>query len=270
MSAEAVDVNFEAPVKSVSIANMVRMREAVIDRLSKARALIEEAGEMAKRAHLGFPGIDVSSPGNGSKHPLLSPYGMGTMRAAVDCAAWKYLMDESGLRTFMDAEARRKWDSGLYDREVPELTPETIEATFRKMHDSRAEMFERGVIRCFKQLSWNYKTNSPWRFGKRIILRHLFSVYGGSMFANYRATDELDDLMRVFHVLDGKPEPDHRHAMYSLINANERAMQCENEYVHIKWFKKGSGHVTFKRPDLVDKLNQIVAKHYPGALAHDN
>ncbi|WP_205395345.1 DUF4942 domain-containing protein, partial [Salmonella enterica] len=27
---------------------------------------------------------------------------------------------------------------------------------------------------------------------------------------------------------------------------------------------KGSGHITFKRLDLVENMNDIVAKHYPG------
>ncbi|WP_218661555.1 DUF4942 domain-containing protein, partial [Salmonella enterica] len=27
---------------------------------------------------------------------------------------------------------------------------------------------------------------------------------------------------------------------------------------------KGSGHITFKRLDLMEKMNDIVAKHYPG------
>lgn len=33
--------------------------------------------------------------------------------------------------------------------------------------------------------------------------------------------------------------------------------------------KKGTEHLTFKRPDLVDQCNRILAKRYPEALAHD-
>ena len=35
----------------------------------------------------------------------------------------------------------------------------------------------------------------------------------------------------------------------------------------IRYYQKGSGHITFKRLDLVDKMNDIVAKHYPSALS---
>ncbi|EEX2877538.1 DUF4942 domain-containing protein, partial [Escherichia coli] len=35
----------------------------------------------------------------------------------------------------------------------------------------------------------------------------------------------------------------------------------------IKYFQKGTAHITFKRQELVDKLNDIIARHYPGMLA---
>ncbi|HHF8305933.1 TPA: DUF4942 domain-containing protein, partial [Klebsiella pneumoniae] len=38
------------------------------------------------------------------------------------------------------------------------------------------------------------------------------------------------------------------------------------EWFTIKSFWKGSAHVTFTRPDLVDKINDIVATRYPDAL----
>jgi hypothetical protein len=78
-----------------------------------------------------------------------------------------------------------------------------------------------GVIILFRRLSWDYKTNQPFQFGKRIILNCLLSVYGNDTahaFLNHTTTDQLDDLLRVFHVLDGKPEPDHRHGMYATLN----------------------------------------------------
>lgn len=35
----------------------------------------------------------------------------------------------------------------------------------------------------------------------------------------------------------------------------------------IKYFQKGTAHINFKRPELLDKLNDIIARHYPGALS---
>jgi len=38
-------------------------------------------------------------------------------------------------------------------------------------------------------------------------------------------------------------------------------------YFTIRYFQKGTAHLTFKRPELVEKMNDIFAKHYPGMLA---
>ncbi|PNV74382.1 hypothetical protein BES34_014235 [Leptospira inadai serovar Lyme] len=36
----------------------------------------------------------------------------------------------------------------------------------------------------------------------------------------------------------------------------------ENEYFQVKSYLDGKCHVTFKRPDLVDQANKIIARHF--------
>lgn len=45
-----------------------------------------------------------------------------------------------------------------------------------------------------------------------------------------------------------------------------RGPLLNDDYLHLRWFKNGNGHITFKRPDLVEQMNLILAKHYPHAL----
>ena len=188
------------------------------------------------------------------------------VRLGVDSAAWQYLMHESGLRSLMDAKARETWDKAIADGDIPELTGPNIRSTFKMLHDSRGDIFERGVIACFKGLAWDYKTNLPQKFGKRIVMTYLTGSY------SYKRCNELDDLVRVFHILDGKPEPDHRGGIRSMLHKagldgfTAKAGVVENDYLQIRTFKNHNGHVTFKRLDLVEKMNLIIAKHYPGAL----
>ena len=114
----------------------------------------------------------------------------------------------------MSAAKRTEVDEAIRAETVPPLTREAIRATFTQLHESRGEMFEQGVIECFRRLSWDYTTNLPQKFGKRIVVTYLTS-YGS---ANYKQCDELDDLLRVFHLCDGKPEADHRRSCYRLIS----------------------------------------------------
>lgn len=266
-------------VPSISIANLVNQRAAVVERLRAVLELLAEAEQLAGAAHLGFPRlvIDNSYSRRGSV-AVTSEYADSRKEVedhllhTVDAKGWQYLMSETGLRTFMDASTRAAWDEQIHKGDVPELTAANVEATFAQLYGARGEMFERGVVECFRGLSWNYKTNTPCRFGKRIIVNYLLS----SGFVNHHKADKLDDLMRVMCVLDGQPEPDHRNGMYALIS--DVCMQrmkrdgvtpnreAENAYLHVRWFLNGNGHVTFKRPDLVDRMNDILAKHYPNAL----
>ena len=73
-------------------------------------------------------------------------------------------------------------------------------------------------------------------------------------------------------LLDGKPIPDHRGdittRLMEHIRDNPAKDVYEDEFFSIRYFQKGTAHITFKRPELVNKMNDIVAKHYPGMLAH--
>ncbi|TPA31610.1 DUF4942 domain-containing protein [Burkholderia pseudomallei] len=260
-------------VKSVSITNLANQRVAVVERVRAALDLLGEAQQLAKAAHLGFPRLVLDeSYGCRGRPTITGEYAKRdeaetAIVRIIDIRGWDYLLAESGLRTFMDAKAREQWNSQIAEGDVPELTAANIEATFTRLYGARGDMFERGVLECFRQLSWNYKTNEPFKFGRKIILQYLFR----DGFLNYRATDKLDDLIRVFCVLDGKPEPDHRHGAHALVaeHRQSRRTEAKNDYFHLRWFKNGNGHLTFKRADLVEQMNRILAKHYPNALASE-
>ncbi|EEQ8229378.1 DUF4942 domain-containing protein, partial [Escherichia coli] len=40
-----------------------------------------------------------------------------------------------------------------------------------------------------------------------------------------------------------------------------------DEMFIIKYFKKGSAHITFKRLELIDRINDIIARHFPSVLS---
>lgn len=41
----------------------------------------------------------------------------------------------------------------------------------------------------------------------------------------------------------------------------------EDEFFSIRYFQKGTAHMTFKRLELIERMNDIIAKYYPGMLA---
>jgi hypothetical protein len=182
------------------------------------------------------------------------------------------------------------------------LNEDNIRATFQHLYNERGDMFERGVENVFRKLSWDYKTNSPCRFGKRIVITGATSQpwkgerYGSINHGHFPNT--LDDLLRVMLVLDGKPEPDHAGSAYHLLRSQDAKTHLEkrprehgngfdmvrvidepglpawpyrnnvalHDMVSLRGFKNGNCHLTFLRPDLVEKLNKIIARRFGNVL----
>ena len=190
----------------------------------------------------------------------------------LDRGIWRDLMKKSGMLSIMDAQARDQWYNSLEKEDIPVVSEANILSTFEQLHLNKIDVFERGVINVFKGLSWDYKTNSPCSFGKKIIVNNLVahSRWGFSLNWGWRR-DQLADLERMLFLLDGKPIPDNRGdvttRLMEHIRDNSSKDVYEDDFFSIRYFQKGTVHITFKRIDLTEKMNDIVAKHYPGMLA---
>jgi hypothetical protein len=190
----------------------------------------------------------------------------------LDRGIWRDLMKKSGMLSIMDAQARDQWYNSLEKEDIPVVSEANILSTFEQLHLNKIDVFERGVINVFKGLSWDYKTNSPCSFGKKIIVNNLVahSRWGFSLNWGWRR-DQLADLERMLFLLDGKPIPDNRGdvttRLMEHIRDNPSKDIYEDDFFSIRYFQKGTVHITFKRIDLTEKMNDIVAKHYPGMLA---
>lgn len=190
----------------------------------------------------------------------------------IDRGIWKDLMKKSGMLSLMDAQARDEWYKNLEGEDIPAVSEANILSTFEQLHQSKGEVFERGVINVFKGLSWNYKTNSPCKFGTKIIVTGLVKCDRWGFGLNWGwQRDRLADLERMLMLLDGQPIPDNRadvtRRLSDHIHTNRYSNRYEDEMFAIKYFQKGTAHINFKRPEQLDKLNDIIARHYPGALS---
>lgn len=264
-------------IPSIPIESLLAQRDAAVRQIETIAAAVAEYGRIGEAimperksgASWSAP-YKFREPLSQQSHHGPSIGDNGWLKHAVACidaSLWDLLFDRSGLRTFMDAQARKEWADQIEKNATPPLTAENVAATFRQLHAQRGEFFERGVVTVFRRLSWDYKTNSPRMFGKRIILTHVLSPWGHT---NGTAIDGLDDMERAMCVLDGKPEPDHRSSVGGMLRARSydgtTVGELASPNLKAKTYKNGNAHVTFLRADLVDKLNLIIARHYPGAL----
>ena len=190
----------------------------------------------------------------------------------LDRELWRDLMQRSEMLSLMDAQARDTWYRSLEYDNFPEICEANILSTFEQLHQNKDEVFERGVINVFRGLSWNYKTNCPCKFGSKIIVNNLvkWDQWGFHLISRMQA-DRLADLERMLHLLSGKPIPDNRGNITINLDDHIQSVQgkedYEDEMFSIRYFKKGSAHITFRKPELVDRLNDIIAKYYPETLS---
>jgi len=171
------------------------------------------------------------------------------------------------MLSVMDAQARDQWYRNLERDKIPAISEANILSNFEQLHQSKNELFERGVSNVFRSLSWDYKSNHPYKFGKKVIVNGLVSYnqWGFTLNHSYRR-DQLADLERMLFLLEGKAITDNRTdvtaQLYEHIRAAPKMAKIyEDEYFTIKYFMKGSAPLTFRKPELMDKMNIIIAKH---------
>ncbi|QYG04038.1 DUF4942 domain-containing protein [Massilia sp. NP310] len=252
-------------VKSISIANLVNQRNAFVERVNAARASIGEAREILRASGFDRGGrhpemyeIELESI-SGFRHAVQNDKVFDMLISGYDAKAWDHLMHESGMLSFMSAKDVEDWGQKIQKREIPALTMDSIKATFSELHAKRKQMMNDGIEQLYRALSWSHKTNSPVAFGKKIILQ------GRNDWPCNRNRAHVDDVIRFMHVMDGKPQPDHRDN-FSMFSDFQPSSAFQSDYVSVVGFQNGNLHVYFKRPDLVAKMNAVLASRYPAAI----
>src|SRR3546814_10183613 len=83
--------------------------------------------------------------------------------------------------------------------------------------------------------------------------------------------EDLRDVARTFHVLDGPEQPDRYAGIIGAIDQERTGLErkawvAESEFFRAKAFKNGNLHIWFKRDDLVIEVNKLLAEYYGASL----
>jgi hypothetical protein len=270
-------------VRKDSLEELIGHRNRALELARQGILLLAEAEQAAKRAapmeayagfvrevmeRCGYALTHIEGDDHRSERDALAE-AMKVARKNVDEHAWQSLQRLSGLRNLMDSQATKDFAKQLAEN-PPEFTADNITATYMQLAAESGDIFERGLVNVFQGLNVRkYKTNSAFSIGKRVVLTHVLGTFhsGWNHYANGRET--LADLDRVFHVLDGKKPPEGGNAADAMEHAyrREKASEFDSIYFSARMFRgNGNVHLTFKRLDLVNKANDIIARHFGAAL----
>jgi len=243
-------------VERRKIDEIVRVRDACIEKYNRILGLWDEIKTDCNRIgeHIA-PYQRLQSPEE--------------VRKEIDNRLWRFCFSELGVYRYMDAASANKLEREIEDKS-PEFTVENIEDTAFSIYDRRQELFAKSIVDVFRGLSDQHKTNTndKFRIPNKCVVRYIVEVsYGGNLrLRNFSRRDTINDINRVFTMLDNKNfEP--RQALCELeaeLMSGKNTYECE--YYRAKGFKNGNMHIEFKRADLLDKANLIVANYYGSAL----
>lgn len=179
--------------------------------------------------------------------------------------AWRVII---GKLEIHKVASNKRWDKIQEDIEkgtLPELTTAAIYdllVSFQQnANEIQAELVKEvyEILRPGSYYNKEYKTNSPYEIGKRVILPYMIRPgYGKSRFqVAYQKDQKIRAIDRVFHMLDGKGIPDgYNTPLFDAINTSLDG-KGETDYFKFSAHQNGNLHLEFKRADLVNSLNAI-------------
>lgn len=108
-----------------------------------------------------------------------------------------------------------------------------------------------------------WKTNKAWKIDKKSILPcyGVFSSYDNKP-RTYEAMTVLSDIERILNFFDGNITADidlGNQLEYNFRNDNVKNIQCK--FFNVTFYKKGTVHITFTCPELIDRFNIYAAQN---------
>ena len=256
-------------VRRDSIEELCGHRARAIELYAQAHRTLIAAQEAHQRAANGKQYITTEFLKDLHRRDVKDMHAADT-RKAIDRDMWRAFIDSTPLGSLMDKKERGLFEGSL-KTDPPEATPENVFATLSRLAGDGERIFRRGLVEAFRMLSSDYRSHDGFKIGGRVVLTGIVTGYGHGWYTlNTYRQDTLQDMDRCFHVLDGKGTPDYQQglcaAFRTSLNARDGSREFETPYYRVRRFQNGNAHLWFKRPDLVERANRLIADHYGEAL----
>ncbi|MEA3537614.1 MAG: DUF4942 domain-containing protein [Pseudomonadota bacterium] len=259
-------------IKRASIDEVIAERHALI--ASAAEAFDQLDALQTRFQNLGGDYVIRGLLDDESRRELIGGYRdkskfLARVTKNVDQGVWEKLLGMTGFEALMDKQARDEWRKSL--EEPVEPTAETALLTMQSFVESADMMYRRGIAQAFAKLDRRFKSHDGFKVGGRVVLSNALS--GGYWSRDTERT--LYDVDRAFHQIErGEPVKEiGAQAVTDLIEAKRRehgfgawSARIENDLFKIDVFKNGNVHLWFKRKDLVEKVNRLLAEYYGATL----
>jgi hypothetical protein len=194
--------------------------------------------------------------------------------------AWNSIIKRTKLHDLMSASVRRDFDELQKSQQAMAFTEENIHALFDLLWQNQHKILQRSVEESFDLMTRyhkenrvhveGWKSNDAFKVARKVVLpsRVSRSYSGGLEVNHYRQTD-LDDIDRGIAMVDGK----RLRNITSIADALRERFKgmkvysgpledntCTSTYFHIRFFKKGTIHITWLDEGLRERFNIAAAQ----------
>lgn len=186
--------------------------------------------------------------------------------------AWMQVFQKMQFRKWLDKKQTEQFVRDIETNSNIPFTADNIKGTLENVFLQRGKLFEMSVANVFDELTRYFKGNANHEEGWKSNDNHKVNLklvfpYGCefcSIMKNFRlrwsgsSIDIYNDLDRVLCVLDGENFETVGTIAKTLENAFNRSKEpgiCESRYFEIRYFKKGTIHLKWKRKDLWEAFN---------------
>ncbi len=179
---------------------------------------------------------------------------------------WRSIINKTEIKKFLSIQRQKELSENIQNGKMEELTVDNIinmlkSASFNiptLMDETIKEVF--GLLRPHNS---DFRNNEKFagELGKMVVLEHHVHIAwtAGKFRCGYHYEDRLRAINNAFFLMDGKGYTDsYNGELYEAIEKSPSG-QGETTYFKFKCYKNGNLHLTFKRLDLVKKMNGICA-----------
>ena len=240
--------------------------EELIIAYEKIREDIRQAYAHFEKANKNFDGFFNTRPYSSAF--ALPRKNEETLLEELKVSVWRHIVAVTGFQKLVSRQRVKEFDQSCENGDLPDITPAEVRNFIDTIIGNSTTLAQETVKEVFATLTpgkrrYNdLKTNAgeaAWKVGKKVILTWILDTWYQKPHVQIREEDELIQLDRVFHLLDGAGIPDgYKSPLVDAINAiGEYNTLGETNYFRFRCFKNGNLHLWFKRSDLVAKLNLI-------------
>jgi hypothetical protein len=253
-------------IKPQTVAQIVDAYLSAKDKIDRAYRLLKEAQEELQ-AVMSYPAsysIRFNTlPEHGYRY---SEHTVEDVQKRIKKNVWEYLIKLSGIYKLLTIARRNELDKNLEEGKMPDITVEEILDMFIVLQQNSRDIQNEAVMEAYDILRPRHsrlKTNQIEGIHAKVILSYKIErgYNEGKFRVRYHSTQAINIIDRAFHILDGKPIPDgyNNFPLVDAINTSPTGIG-ETEYFKFKAYKNGNLHLSYKRPDLVEKFNRVAGE----------